>query len=125
MRCEFKRMGTRTQRRPPQQVSFGLRREAKRHAALEGVVAIEKRCRRCALPPQSKTGGCYGLATGLSAASWPMSQVVKITHGSGTHSTSGDAFLAVPEPTTITAGALLLLPFGASTIRFLRKSRTA
>jgi hypothetical protein len=32
---------------------------------------------------------------------------------------------AVPEPTTIIAGALLLLPFGASTLRILRKSRTA
>jgi hypothetical protein len=28
---------------------------------------------------------------------------------------------AVPEPTTIIAGALLLLPFGASTLRILRK----
>lgn len=28
----------------------------------------------------------------------------------------------VPEPTTIIAGALLLLPFGASTIRFLRRN---
>jgi hypothetical protein len=33
---------------------FGLRREAKRHAALEALSAVEKRCRRCALPPQSK-----------------------------------------------------------------------
>src|ERR1035438_4266402 len=32
---------------------------------------------------------------------------------------------AVPEPTTMIAGALLLLPFGASTLRILRKSRTA
>jgi hypothetical protein len=32
---------------------------------------------------------------------------------------------AVPEPTTIIAGALLLLPFGASTVRILRKNRTA
>jgi hypothetical protein len=31
----------------------------------------------------------------------------------------------VPEPTTLIAGALLLLPFGASTLRFVRKSRTA
>ena len=31
----------------------------------------------------------------------------------------------VPEPTTMLAGALLLLPFGASTIRFIRKNRTA
>ena len=32
---------------------------------------------------------------------------------------------AVPEPTTMLAGALLLLPFGASTLRMLRKNRTA
>jgi hypothetical protein len=30
---------------------------------------------------------------------------------------------AVPEPTTIIAGALLLLPFGASTLRMMRKHR--
>ena len=32
---------------------------------------------------------------------------------------------AVPEPTTMIAGALLLLPFGASTLRMLRKNRKA
>lgn len=32
---------------------------------------------------------------------------------------------AVPEPATMIAGALLLLPFGASTIRILRKNRAA
>jgi hypothetical protein len=31
----------------------------------------------------------------------------------------------VPEPTTMIAGALLLLPFGMSTIRMLRKKRAA
>jgi hypothetical protein len=31
----------------------------------------------------------------------------------------------IPEPTTMIAGALLLLPFGASTLRFLRKNRAA
>jgi hypothetical protein len=31
----------------------------------------------------------------------------------------------VPEPATILAGALLLLPFGASTLRVLRRNRTA
>jgi hypothetical protein len=31
----------------------------------------------------------------------------------------------VPEPTTMIAGALLLLPFGASTLRFVRKKRAA
>jgi hypothetical protein len=34
-------------------------------------------------------------------------------------------FTPVPEPTTMIAGALLLLPFGASTIRGLRKNRAA
>ena len=33
--------------------------------------------------------------------------------------------VAVPEPTTIIAGAMLLLPFGASTLRILRKIRMA
>lgn len=34
---------------------FGLRREAKRHAALESRLqfAMQRRCRRCTLPPQS------------------------------------------------------------------------
>lgn len=32
---------------------------------------------------------------------------------------------AVPEPSTVVAGALLLLPFGASALRKLRKSRKA
>jgi hypothetical protein len=31
------------------------------------------------------------------------------------------SFPSVPEPTTVLAGALLLLPFGASTIRILRR----
>jgi len=32
---------------------------------------------------------------------------------------------AVPEPTTMIAGAMLLLPFGASTLRVIRKRRVA
>jgi hypothetical protein len=33
--------------------------------------------------------------------------------------------MAVPEPTTMIAGLVLLLPFGASTLRILRKNRVA
>ena len=33
--------------------------------------------------------------------------------------------MPVPEPTTMVAGVLLLLPFGASTVRMLRRSRSA
>ena len=43
--------------------------------------------------------------------------------GSVADNTQG--FVVVPEPTTMIAGALLLLPFGASTLRMLRKNRTA
>ena len=50
----------------------------------------------------------------------------------GLSNTSGTTFTVsqiqlqlVPEPTTMIAGALLLLPFGASTIRILRKRQTA
>ena len=32
-------------------------------------------------------------------------------------------FTSVPEPSTVVAGALLLLPFGVSTLRILRKSK--
>ena len=37
----------------------------------------------------------------------------------------GLTLTAIPEPTTVIAGALLLLPFGASVLRKLRKNRTA
>jgi len=41
-------------------------------------------------------------------------------------SADGQSYVvAVPEPTTLIAGALLLLPFGASTLRILRRNRAA
>lgn len=53
----------------------------------------------------------------------PKKDVKGVSHveffGSEGHTTS------VPEPSTIVAGALLLLPFGVSTVRILRKNRTA
>jgi hypothetical protein len=36
-----------------------------------------------------------------------------------------EVIVPVPEPTTIVAGALLLLPFGASMVRIMRKKREA
>jgi hypothetical protein len=43
----------------------------------------------------------------------------------GLVSPTGQNYVVVPEPPTMIAGALLLLPFGASTLRTLRKSRKA
>jgi len=48
--------------------------------------------------------------------------------GTWTITTTGDCVRPippVPEPTTMIAGALLLLPFGVSTLRILRKKRAA
>lgn len=49
------------------------------------------------------------------------------SQGNGYVTISGVAqsFHQVPEPTTMIAGALLLLPFGASALRILRKKQTA
>jgi hypothetical protein len=38
---------------------------------------------------------------------------------------SSASWMTVPEPTTILAGALLLLPFGWSTVRIMRRNRAA
>jgi hypothetical protein len=45
--------------------------------------------------------------------------------GGDTYGTMTVTYAPVPEASTIIAGALLLLPFGVSTLRILRKSRMA
>jgi hypothetical protein len=58
------------------------------------------------------------LATGTLNFAW--------SDGGTQHAFLDDVNLAaVPEPTTMIAGAMLLLPFGASTLRFMRKARVA
>jgi hypothetical protein len=56
----------------------------------------------------------------------PGETLTDLTTGSGPYATSYSGSLsAVPEPPTMIAGALLLLPFGASTLRILRRRQTA
>jgi len=56
----------------------------------------------------------------------PGKTLTDLTTGSGPYATSYSGSLsAVPEPPTMIAGALLLLPFGASTLRILRRRQTA
>jgi hypothetical protein len=45
--------------------------------------------------------------------------------GPNNGNSQGLIYSPVPEPSTLIAGAMLLLPFGASTLRFVRKNRTA
>ena len=47
------------------------------------------------------------------------------TGGRVEFSNASEDVSVVPEPTTLIAGALTLLPFAASTLRILRRTRTA
>jgi hypothetical protein len=59
----------------------------------------------------------------INSGTYDLSSIHNVTFQYGT-SLSEPQVTAVPEPTTMIAGALLLLPFGASTLRVLRR-RTA
>jgi hypothetical protein len=52
-------------------------------------------------------------------------RALNLTSGTAGNTLNQDLLVVVPEPTTVLAGALLLLPFAASTIRFIRKNRAA
>jgi hypothetical protein len=58
-----------------------------------------------------------------------LSTTLRFTELTGFDSNAGwidnVSVVAVPEPATVVAGALLLLPFGASIIRIVRKNRSA
>ena len=64
----------------------------------------------------------YELVFQLSNASYQ--STTSTSTGSVLGSFSVTEIAAVPEPSTIVAGALLLLPFGASAFRVIRKNRT-
>src|ERR1017187_5927546 len=76
----------------PQPNLFGLRREAKRHAALEALSAVEKRCRRCppsavllrrtgALPPQSKILAVFEDSDGWQCKEAKLAKKIKLSPG--------------------------------------------
>jgi hypothetical protein len=65
----------------------------------------------------------YGTASGLATAPWSMGESLTLVN-TGAQVDNVTATLAVPEPTTMVAGAMLLLPFGASTLRILRRKST-
>ncbi len=71
--------------------------------------------------------GGIRIASGFASAGNNFdANVDNFTIGTAGGTTTYDFELAaVPEPTTLIAGALLLLPFGANTLRRLRKNRTA
>lgn len=64
------------------------------------------------------SGGAYGVVA-LNLFNGPYSQSFD------GYNLNQDVLAIVPEPTTMIAGALLLLPFGASAMRIVRKGRAA
>jgi len=72
----------------PQPKSFGLRREAQRHAALAALSAIGKRCRRFALPPQSKMVAARGDLDGWRCSDLPSQRTLCVLRVSALNSAS-------------------------------------
>jgi hypothetical protein len=74
------------------------------------------------------TGLAYGQETvawaGVEIGNWDNGDNI-IPASANIDSITVPGVAPVPEPTTMIAGALLLLPFGASTLRILRKKQTA
>jgi hypothetical protein len=66
-----------------------------------------------------------GLLYGSETVAWVGLEIGNGGNGAANANIESITISSVPEPTTMIAGALLLLPFGASTIRRMRKSRTA
>lgn len=64
---------------------------------------------------QANANGAYGV---IALNLWD-------ANGSSTNPNKQPMLAIVPEPSTVIAGALLLLPFGVSTVRILRKNKTA
>jgi hypothetical protein len=102
---------------------------------LEGEITVDQSANRYILEAESKLGktlaqlevdskGAYGvIALNLFNGS---GYYTSATNPSGvTYHVNQDQLAIVPEPTTIFAGALLLLPFGAGALRILRKARAA
>ncbi len=66
-----------------------------------------------------------GLPYGQSGIAYVGLEIGDGGSGAGTANITSINISSVPEPTTMIAGALLLLPLGVSALRMLRKTRTA
>jgi hypothetical protein len=68
------------------------------------------------------TSGIFSLSAQYNSGD----TLTQLTHGSeaGNPTTFSGSFNAVPEPTTIVAGALMLLPLGIGALRSLRKEQS-
>jgi hypothetical protein len=66
-----------------------------------------------------------GVVVGSPAQAWQWTDLPSGPPDSDWQYISSSALVPVPEPSTVIAGLSLLLPFGASTLRILRKNRIA
>jgi len=69
--------------------------------------------------------GAYGVIALNLYSTVKVGDNLPVTINGTTYYASQDQLAIVPEPTTMIAAALLLLPFGASTLRILRRNRMA
>jgi len=69
--------------------------------------------------------GAYGVIALNLYSQTQVGNNLPVTINGTTYYASQDQLAIVPEPTTMIAAALLLLPFGASTLRILRRNRMA
>ncbi len=76
-------------------------------------------------PTDTTAGQAVGWAESDTEATGDMGEFDHINNGGNNGGAYGQMELTVvPEPSTLIAGAMLLLPFGASTLRNLREKRT-
>lgn len=71
------------------------------------------------------SGGAYGVIALNLYSTTQVGDNQQVTIDGTTYYASQDQLAIVPEPATIMSGVLLLLPFGASTLRILRRKQAA
>jgi hypothetical protein len=73
----------------------------------------------------AKTSITMDAGAGLNGSALALNGAVTLNDNNITDSPASTTSTPVPEPTTVIAGALMLLPFGVSALRTLCKKRTA
>jgi len=85
------------------------------------VTLVENKLGKTLAQIEADSDGAYGVIA-LNLFNGPAA--TQVTKNGVTYNLNQDQLAIVPEPATVLAGALLLLPLGASSIRILRRKPT-